>query len=159
MMALTARRSRIQMNSTMNSPNGEQESDAKPSSSGRKLVSHVTRVPTRYVAAGVALFLLMVIASTPAAAQEFCDDPAGQLLISIETMLINYGTMLLFLAFLIGVAMWALTPIFAGQSAIGLGMILLSFGAAIAFVVGTQFFGMTFEIAGAGGQSCSTVLN
>ncbi|WP_238532939.1 hypothetical protein [Halalkalicoccus jeotgali] len=118
-----------------------------------------TRVPTAYLAAGTAIGLLVIIASTPAAAQEFCDDPAGQLLISIETMLINYGTMLLFLAFLIGVAMWALTPIFAGQSAIGLGMILLSFGAAIALVVGTQFFGMTFEIAGAGGQSCSTVLN
>lgn len=119
----------------------------------------LTRVPTAYLAAGTAIGFLLIIASTPVAAQQFCDDPAGQLLISIETMLINYGTMLLFLAFLIGVAMWALTPIFAGQSAIGLGMILLSFGAAIAFVVGTQFFGMTFEIAGAGGQSCSTVLN
>jgi hypothetical protein len=125
----------------------------------RDLLQGPTQVPTAYLAAGTAIGLLVIIASTPAAAQEFCDDPAGQLLISIETMLINYGTMLLFLAFLIGVAMWALTPIFAGQSAIGLGMILLSFGAAIAFVVGTQFFGMTFEIAGAGGQSCSTVLN
>jgi hypothetical protein len=122
-------------------------------------INRISRVPTQYVAAGAAMVLLLIIATTPAAAQEFCDDPAGELLISIETMLINYGTMLLFLAFLIGVAMWALTPIFAGQSAIGLGMVLLSFGAAIAFVVGTQFFGMTFEIAGAGGESCSTVLD
>ncbi|MFC6906993.1 hypothetical protein [Halalkalicoccus tibetensis] len=117
-----------------------------------------SRIPTQYVAVGVALVVLLVIATTPAAAQEYCDDPAGELLVAIETMLINYGTTLLFLAFLIGVAMWGLTPIFAGQSAIGLTMVLLSFGAAIAFVVGTQFFGMTFEIAGAGGESCSSVV-
>lgn len=123
------------------------------------LSRRLSRLPRAYVMAGAALVVLLIIGSSPAAAQEFCDDPAGQLLISIETMLINYGTMLLFLAFLIGIAMWALTPIFAGQSAIGLGMVLLAFGAAIAFVVGTQFFGMTFEIAGAGGESCSTVLD
>ena len=117
-----------------------------------------SKIPTQYVAAGIALVVLLVIATTPAAAQEYCDDPAGELLVAIETMLINYGTTLLFLAFLIGVAMWGLTPIFAGQSAIGLTMVLLSFGAAIAFVVGTQFFGMTFEIAGAGGESCSGVV-
>ncbi|WP_245998742.1 hypothetical protein [Halalkalicoccus subterraneus] len=152
------------MSSTDNTPpEGETTDSHRPLQSLitriARLLQGSTRVPTAYLAAGSAIGLLVIIASTPAAAQEFCDDPAGQLLISIETMLINYGTMLLFLAFLIGVAMWALTPIFAGQSAIGLGMILLSFGAAIAFVVGTQFFGMTFEIAGAGGQSCSTVLN
>lgn len=118
-----------------------------------------SEIPTGYVAAGVALLLLLVVATTPVAAQEYCDDPAGELLVAIETMLINYGTTLLFLAFLIGVAMWGLTPIFAGQSAIGLTMVLLSFGAAIAFVVGTQFFGMTFEIAGAGGESCSGVVD
>lgn len=93
------------------------------------LFGAISRVPTQYIAAGTAFLLLVIVATTLAAAQEFCDDPAGQLLIAIETMLINYGTTLLFLAFLIGVAMWGLTPIFAGQSAIGLTMVLLSFGA------------------------------
>lgn len=142
------------------STDGEQPDNRSVSQSPlNTLFGAISRIPTQYIAAGAALLLLVIVATTPAAAQEFCDDPAGQLLISIETMLINYGTTLLFLAFLIGVVMWGLTPIFAGQSAIGLGMVLLSFGAAIAFVVGTQFFGMTFEIAGAGGQSCSSVLN
>lgn len=150
------------MNSKLDTPAPDSKQSENRSQShtiGSTLSASLSRIPTQYVAAGSALLLLLIIATTPAAAQEFCDDPAGQLLISIETMLLNYGTTLLFLAFLIGVAMWALTPIFAGQSAIGLGMVLLSFGAAIAFVVGTQFFGMTFEIAGAGGQSCSSVLN
>lgn len=116
------------------------------------------QVPRKYIVAGAAAFALMIVASNPAAAQEFCEDPAGQLLINVETLLVNYGTMIIVLGFLIGVGMWALTPFFAGQSAIGLGMILLAFGAAIAFVVGTQFFGMTFEAANVGGQTCSTVI-
>lgn len=140
------------------SPDSDQTNNKSEQTLSDRFKVEASKIPTQYVAAGVALALLLVIATTPAAAQEYCDDPAGQLLIAIETMLINYGTTLLFLAFLIGVAMWGLTPIFAGQSAIGLTMVLLSFGAAIAFVVGTQFFGMTFEIAGAGGESCSSVI-
>lgn len=124
---------------------------------GQLLTERWKAIPRHYRIGAFAALVVLVIGSNPAAAQEFCDDPAGTLLVDIETMLLNYGTLIIFLGFLIGVAMWALTPIFVGQSAIGLGMVLISFGAAIAYVVGTQFFGMTFEAAGAT-ESCSTVI-
>jgi hypothetical protein len=110
---------------------------------------------------GVTTALLTLFAAVhPAAAQsEFCDSAFGDLILALEGLGVGVGTAVLGFMLLIGVAMMVLTPIFPGQSAVGLVLVFMVLTAGVLMVFGLAFLGLIFDVAGVGGESCSTLVD
>lgn len=107
----------------------------------------------------VSVLAILLIAVTPVAAQgEFCDSAFGTLLGDFEGMSIALGTTFLGIMLFVGVIFAVITPMFPGQSALGIALLFLSLAAGVAMVFGISFLEIIFEAAGVDGESCSTIV-
>lgn len=123
-------------------------------------IARVLAVPSSQRVGMLTAVMMLLAAVDPVAAQsEFCDSAFGELILALEGLGVGVGTAVLGFMLLIGIMMMVLTPVFPGQSAVGLVLVFMVLAAGILMVFGLSFLGLIFDIAGVGGESCSTLVD
>lgn len=129
--------------------------DDEPTSRYRAAIENIPFRLPKSAGSVLGVLLLLLIGSVPAAADQHCDTAFTSLLLVFEGILIGNGQIIMVILLVLGVVLWAASPVVPGQTAVGVAMIFIVFVSAIAFVAGIDVLTITFEQAGVAERSCS----